>query len=448
MATHYDLIAIGGGSGGLSIAERAAKYGAKCAVIEKGKMGGTCVNRGCVPKKVMWYAASVAQTIKEANGYGFDIEQKGFDFEKLVTKREKLISGINTWYHTFLSDSDIDEIVGDAKFVDKHTVEVDGKHYTADHIIIAPGGQPMVPNIEGADLGITSDGFFELTQQPKRVAIVGSGYIAVELAGLLHSLGTEVTLFLRKGGILKEFDSMLKDTLLEVMLDQGISIQSRTQIQKITKQDGGLCLTTNKGQELEGFDELIWAIGREPLTSSLNLDAAGVNTTKDGYIPVNDYQETNVKGIYAVGDVIGKAQLTPVAIAAARRLGDRLYGNMPDRYLKYENIATVVFSHPPLGTIGLTEEEARAKHGDSIKVWQTRFDSMYYALTDEKQPTAMKLITVGAKEKVVGCHIMGQGVDEMLQGFAVAIRMGATKQDFDDTIAIHPTSSEELVTMK
>ena len=448
MTTHYDLIAIGGGSGGLSIAERAAKYGAKCAVIEKGKMGGTCVNRGCVPKKVMWYAASVAETIKQSNGYGFDVEQKGFDFEKLVTKRENMISGINSWYHTFLKDSDIDEIVGDATFVNSNTVAVDGKHYTADHIVIAPGGQPMVPDVEGAELGITSDGFFELTQQPKRVAIVGSGYIAVEIAGLLHSLGTEITLFLRKGGILKEFDCMLRDTLLETMLEQGINIQSRTQIQKIGQLDDGLCVVTDQGLEHEGFDQLIWAIGREPLTDSLNLAAAGVATNKGGYIPVNDYQETNVKGIYAVGDVIGKAQLTPVAIAAARRLGDRLYGNMPERYLKYENIATVVFSHPPLGTIGLTEQQAREQHGDSVKVWQTRFESMYYSLTDEKQPTAMKLITVGAKDKVVGCHLMGQGVDEMLQGFAVAIRMGATKQDFDDTIAIHPTSAEELVTMK
>jgi glutathione reductase (NADPH) len=306
----------------------------------------------------------------------------------------------------------------------------------------------MVPDIEGAELGITSDGFFELTKQPKRIAIIGSGYIAVEIAGLLHSLGSEVTLFLRKEGILKEFDSMLRDTLMEVMLEQGINILSRTQIQKIVKMDDGLCLVSNAGHQHEGFDEVIWAIGREPLTASLNLDSAGVKTDENGYIPVDDYQNTNVKGIYAVGDVIGKAQLTPVAIAAARRLGDRLYGNMPDRHLKYENIATIVFSHPPLGTVGLTEAQARQKHGAAVKVWQTRFDSMYFALTDKKLPTAMKLVTVGAKDKVVGCHIMGQGVDEMLQGFAVAIRMGATKQDFDDTIAIHPTSSEELVTMR
>ena len=448
MTQHYDLIAIGGGSGGLSIAERAASYGAKCAVIEKDKMGGTCVNRGCVPKKVMWYASSLAQSIRDAKGYGFDVEQKGFDFHHLVKQREAYISGINNWYHTYLKDSDIDEIRGQAEFVNAKTLKVGDKSYSADHIVIAPGGEPLVPDIEGAELGITSDGFFALQQQPKRVAIVGSGYIAVEIAGLLHSLGTEVTLFLRKELLLREFDCMLRDTLMETMMQQGINILARTQIKKIARMDDGLCLVSDQGHQYEGYDELIWAIGRKPLTDDLNLPAAGVQTDEHGYIPVDKYQNTNVAGIYAVGDVIGKAQLTPVAIAAARRLGDRLFNQQSERYLPYENIATVVFSHPPIGTVGLTEAEARAKHGEAVKVWQTRFDSMYHALTEEKLPTAMKLITVGAKNKVVGCHIIGPDSDEMLQGFAVAIRMGATKQDFDDTIAIHPTSAEELVTMR
>ncbi len=448
MTQHYDLIAIGGGSGGLSIAERAASYGAKCAVIEKDKMGGTCVNRGCVPKKVMWYASSLAQSIRDAKGYGFDVEQKGFDFAHLVQQREAYISGINNWYHTYLKDSDIDEIQGQAEFINAKTLKVGDKTYSADHIVIAPGGAPLVPDIEGAELGITSDGFFALQQQPKRVAIVGSGYIAVEIAGLLHSLGTEVTLFLRKELLLREFDCMLRDTLMETMLQQGINILARTQIKKIVRMDDGLCLVSDQGHQYEGYDELIWAIGRKPLTDDLNLPAAGVQTDEQGYIPVDKFQNTNVAGIYAVGDVIGKAQLTPVAIAAARRLGDRLFNQQTERYLPYENIATVVFSHPPIGTVGLTEAEARAKHGEAVKVWQTRFDSMYHTLTEEKQPTAMKLITVGAKNKVVGCHIIGPGSDEMLQGFAVAIRMGASKQDFDDTIAIHPTSAEELVTMR
>ncbi|MEE9492789.1 MAG: glutathione-disulfide reductase [Gammaproteobacteria bacterium] len=449
MSKHYDLIAIGAGSGGLSVAERAAKYGAKCAVIESGRLGGTCVNVGCVPKKVMWFAANIAHTLEDAQGYGFTVADTSFDWATLKQARDNYVNGINTWYHTYLADSNIDEITGHARFIDERTLEVEGTRYTADHIIIAPGGAPIAPETKGAELGITSDGFFELESLPKRVAVVGSGYIAVELAGVLNALGADVTMLLRKQHLLREFDAMLRESLMEEMLDDGIDILSRCQVEQIEKQaDGSLCIIAENGQRLEGFDQLIWAIGRYPLTADLELNRAGIETDAQGYIPTNKYQETNVKNVYAIGDVTGQAQLTPVAIAAGRRLADRLYGGMTDRHLPYEHISSVVFSHPPIATIGLTEEQARATHGEAVKIYQSRFTPMIYAPTERTQKTAMKLVTVGAQEKLVGCHIIGVGADEMLQGFAVAMRMGANKQDLDDTIAIHPTSSEELVTMR
>ena len=449
MKQHYDLIAIGGGSGGLSVAERAARYGAKCAVVEKGPMGGTCVNAGCVPKKVMWFGASIAHTMTEAASYGFEIGEKRFDWGKLKASRDAYVKGINDWYHTYLSDSNIDEIVGSAQFVDARTIEVAGQQYSADHIVIAAGGAPMIPDSEGAELGISSDGFFELEQLPRRTAVVGSGYIAVELAGMLNALGSDVTMLLRREHLLRNFDATLRENLMEEMLGDGIDILARAQVKKVLREaDGSLCIECENGQRLEGFDELIWAIGRYPLTQDLNLQAAGVVVDDNGYIPTDKFQQTNLEAVYAIGDVTGQAQLTPVAIAAGRRLSDRLFGGMTDRHLAYENIPTVVFSHPPIGTVGLTESVARDRHGDSVKVYQTRFTAMYNALTERKQKTAMKLVTVGAQEKVVGCHVIGPGADEMLQGFAVAIRMGASKKDLDDTVAIHPTSAEELVTMR
>lgn len=445
----YDVLAIGGGSGGLSVAERAAEYGKKCAVVESGKIGGTCVNVGCVPKKIMWAGANLAHYLDDAKSYGFDVDNKGFSWSHLVSKRQKYIEGINSWYHGYLKDSNIDEIQGFASFVDEHTVDVDGKQITAEHIFISPGTTPSIPNIEGAQLGLSSDGFFELTELPKKVAIVGSGYIAVELAGVLNSLGTDVTMLLRKDKVLRSFDAILQQTLQKEMTDQGIQIITNTQLTKVSQEDDGcLTLLNDQGVTLSGFSELIWAIGRYPNTQGMNLDAINIEQTEDGFIKTDVYQNTNIKHIFALGDVTERAPLTPVAIAAGRRLSDRLYNNMPDRHLDYKMIATVVFTHPPIGTVGATEEEARNEHGDAIKIYKTSFTSMYNALTEHATPTAMKLVCLGKEEKVIGCHIIGPGADEMLQGFAVAMRMGATKKDFDDTVAIHPTSAEELVTMR
>jgi len=449
MSKHYDLIALGGGSGGLSVAEKAASYGKKCAVIEPDRLGGTCVNRGCVPKKVMWNAANINHFMQISSSYGFDFEKKGFDWSALVTKREQYIKNINDWYINYLADSNIEHIAGFAKFVDKNTVEVNGETYTADHIVISVGGAPTVPDVKGAELGITSDGFFELSQQPKRVVIVGAGYIAVEIAGLLNTLGTEVTLLLRGQHILGRFDALVRETLSEEMINGGINILSCIQLDNITRSDAGfLTIKGAAGHQISDVDSLIWAIGRHPLTDQLNLAAAGVNVDENGFIPSDDFENTNQANIYAIGDITGKAALTPVAIAAGRRLADRLFGGQPERKVDYNLIPSVVFSHPPIATIGLTEGEARKKHGDAVKIYQTRFTPMFYGLTDHDQKTAMKLVTVGAQEKIIGCHIIGQAADEMMQGFAVAIKMGATKKDFDDTIAIHPTSSEELVTMR
>jgi glutathione reductase (NADPH) len=445
----YDLVAIGAGSGGLSVAQRAAQYGAKTAVIEAGKMGGTCVNVGCVPKKIMWFGAQLAYALRDAREYGFDVENRGFDWSALVHKREAYIANINNWYHTYLSDSNIDEITGHAKFIDAHTLETNGKTLTSERIVVATGTRPVVPDIPGAALGITSDGFFALDHQPQQIAIVGSGYIAVELAGLLNSLGSDVMMYLRKGHLLREFEAMLRESLMEMMLADGIDIIPRTQVSEVRRNtDGKLELVCDKGRLTGNIDEIIWAIGREPDHTGLQPEAAGIHLDERGYIPVDDFQNTNVAHIHAIGDVTGRAPLTPVAIAAGRRLADRLYDSKPDRRLDYENIPTIVFSHPPIGTVGLTEDEARASHGDSVKIYQTRFTAMYDALTAHDIKTAMKLVVVGSQEKVVGCHIIGPGADEMLQGFAVALRMGATKKDLDDTVALHPTSAEELVTMK
>ncbi len=448
MSHHYDLIAVGAGSGGLSVAQRAAAHGARTAVVERAALGGTCVNVGCVPKKVMWYAASLAGALRDAADYGFSVERHGFDWRQLVRGRDTYIQGIQAWYQNYLADNGVEQIRGSASFIDSHTLVVDGELYSADHIVLSPGGRPQLPDVPGAELGITSDGFFALEEQPQQVAVVGSGYIAVELAGLLNALGSRVTLVLRKHQLLREFEPMLRETLMEEMQQSGVNIVTNSPVAGVIRQDDGRLSLECREISCHGLDSVIWAIGRTPNSAELNLSAAGVELDEHGFIPTDMWQNTNIPGIYAIGDVTGRAALTPVAIAAGRRLADRLFGGMTESRLEYENIPTVVFSHPPVGTVGLGEDEARELHGDAVKIYQTRFTPMYHALTTHKHISAMKLVCIGAEERVVGCHIIGPGADEMLQGFAVAIRMGATKADFDNTIAIHPTSSEELVTMR
>ena len=448
MAKEYDLLVIGGGSGGLAHAQRAAEYGAQAAVIEYGPLGGTCVNVGCVPKKVMWYAAETRHHLDHAADYGFDVDAHGHDWGSLKARRDAYVTRLNVIYENNLDRRGVEHITGAARFVDPHTVAVGDERYRADRIVIATGGRPIVPDIPGAAYGIVSDDFFTLGERPQRVLIAGSGYIAVELGGVFNALGSDVTMVVRKDGVVRSFDAMLGQEVMQAMRDNGIRIDTRVIPAGVEKQGDGLYMNSEDGRRFGPVDCVLWAVGREPNSDSLALDAADVETDGGGFIPVDKYQQTNVEHIFAIGDVTGAQALTPVAIAAGRRLADRIYGKMEGRHLDYRLIPTVIFSHPPMGTVGVTEAQARAEHGDAVKVYLSRFTPMYYALGDKKQATVMKLITAGDDERIVGCHVIGDGADEMMQGFAVAIRMGATKKDFDDTVAIHPTSPEEFVTMR
>lgn len=450
MTKHYDYLAIGGGSGGIASINRAAMYGKKCALIEAKDLGGTCVNVGCVPKKVMWHAAQIAEAIHQYGpDYGFDTTLNHFDWDKLIASRSAYIDRIHTSYDNVLGKNKVDVIRGFATFVDAHTVEVNGEIITADHILIATGGRPSHPAIPGAEYGIDSDGFFALPALPKRVAVVGAGYIAIEIAGVVKALGAETHLFVRKHAPLRNFDPLIVDTLLDVIKNEGPTLHTQAIPQSVVKNaDHSLTMTLEDGRS-ETVDCLIWAIGREPANDNINLQAAGVELNEKGYIKVDKFQNTNVPGIYAVGDNTGAVELTPVAVAAGRRLSERLFNNKPDEHLDYSNVPTVVFSHPPIGTVGLTEPQAREQYGDDqVKVYTSSFTAMYTAVTSHRQPCRMKLVCVGANEKIVGIHGIGFGMDEMLQGFAVALKMGATKKDFDNTVAIHPTAAEEFVTMR
>ncbi|XP_004408339.1 PREDICTED: glutathione reductase, mitochondrial isoform X2 [Odobenus rosmarus divergens] len=433
VSASYDYLVIGGGSGGLASARRAAELGARAAVVESHKLGGTCVNVGCVPKKVMWNTAVHSEFMHDHVDYGFQSCESKFNWRVIKEKRDAYVSRLNTIYQNNLTKSHIEIIHGHAAFTcdPEPTVEVNGNKYTAPHILIATGGVPSRPQesqIPGACLGITSDGFFQLEELPGRSVIVGAGYIAVEIAGILSALGSKTSLMIR-----------------------------HDKVKEVKKTSSGLevcMITTVPGRKptlttIPDVDCLLWAIGRDPNSSGLNLNKVGIQTDDKGHIIVDEFQNTSVKGVYAVGDVCGKALLTPVAIAAGRKLAHRLFECKEDSKLDYDNIPTVVFSHPPIGTVGLTEDEAIYKYGkENVKTYSTTFTPMYHAVTKRKTKCVMKMVCATAEEKVVGIHMQGIGCDEMLQGFAVAVKMGATKADFDNTVAIHPTSSEELVTLR
>ncbi|KAF2399159.1 hypothetical protein EJ06DRAFT_538549 [Trichodelitschia bisporula] len=458
-----ELLVVGGGSGGVASARRAAGvYGIKTIIIEGKALGGTCVNVGCVPKKVTWNAATMAEAVRsDAKAYGFNVKEiTPFDWTTFKHKRDAYVKRLNGIYERNLANEKVEYVYGQASFLSKNEVEValhdGGKQLIkAKKLLIAVGGRPHYPEeVPGAHLGIDSDGFFDLETQPRKVAIIGAGYIAIEFAGMFNALGTETHLFIRGEKFLRSFDPMIQDKLGAEYERVGIQIHKQFAALKIEEVDGGrkrLHYKGPSGNHNDDFDVVIWAIGRTPETDRIGLENTGVATDAKGHIIVDEYQNTNVDNIYALGDVSNSGhELTPVAIAAGRRLGDRLFGGKKDSHLDYTNIPSVVFAHPEVGTIGLTEPQAREKYGDAVKVYTSNFVGMYYAMMDaeHKAPSSYKIVCAGPEERVVGLHILGQGSAEMLQGFGVAIKMGATKADFDNCVAIHPTSAEELVTMK
>ncbi|ORZ04090.1 hypothetical protein BCR42DRAFT_429402 [Absidia repens] len=461
----YDYLVIGGGSGGLASARRASGiHGASVALIEgQDRLGGTCVNVGCVPKKVMWNAASIAEALRDAKHYGYGDQDNTatFNWPLFKQKRDAYVKRLNGIYERNLGNDKVEHVQGWASFVDQHTVRVqrpDGQavDLKAKHILIAPGGHPVQPDIPGGELAINSDRFFDLEDQPQRVAVVGTGYIGIELAGIFNTLGTKTTVFSRTQHILRSFDPIIRDNLLKEMQTVGVDFALESKVHSLQRSASG-CIEVrySEGAETDKVlevDCVLWATGRDPNVKSLNLGGAGVQSTAErGHIIVDEYQNTSVPGLYALGDVCGREELTPVAIAAGRKLADRLFGG--DQFktskLDYTNVPTVVFSHPTAGALGLTEPQARAQYGDDqVKVYTSKFVNMYFSMLEHKEPTAYKLVVVGAEEKVVGVHLLGRGSDEILQGFGVALKMGATKKDFDSCVAIHPTAAEELVTMR
>ncbi|KAJ1951247.1 Glutathione reductase [Linderina macrospora] len=455
----FDFIVIGGGSGGLACARRAASYGAKVALVEgSGRLGGTCVNVGCVPKKVMFNGASVIEAIEDAKHYGITVGSPSFDWGFLKNARDAYVKRLNGIYEANVAKDKVEYVEGTASFISSTEVKVKDSVLTAKHILIATGGRPVIPAVEGAELGIDSDGFFDLATQPKKVAMVGSGYIGIEIAGIFKAMGSDVTVFTRTPHILRHHDSIIGDTMLEEMKRIGIKFEHDSQVLGVKKNEGAelpleLSWNTKSGNaSSDSYDCVLWAVGRKPNTENLNLAAVpGIELNRTGHIVADEYQNTGAQGVYSLGDVFGKSELTPVAIAAGRRLADRLFGGpqFATSKLDYVNIPTVIFGHPTAGTIGLSGEEAKAKYGaENVKEYRTRFTNMYYGMTPYKPPTAIKLVVTGADEKVVGLHIIGRGCDEILQGFGVAIKMGATKKDFDNCVAIHPTSAEEIVTLR
>ncbi|VDM07414.1 unnamed protein product [Wuchereria bancrofti] len=493
----YDYLVIGGGSGGIASARRAAEFKISVGLIEEMRLGGTCVNKGCVPKKVMYNCSRHAETIADHSDYGFDVTLNGFNWKKIKDSRDAYVRRLNAIYESNLSNSQVELIRGKALFTEDGVVDVGGKKYFGKHILIAVGGYPKRPDIPGAEYGIDSDGFFHLDILPKRAVVVGGGYIAIELSSVLSALGSDVHLLVRKPRVLWNFDHTLSECLTE-SIDRGpTKLHKNTEVKSVERKPDGLLTIHTTSGTIDEVDSLIWAVGRLPATRDLNLNYVNVKTDENGNVIVDEYQNTSTRNIYAVGDCCGKALLTPVAIAAGRCLAHRLFNNEINSRLDYKNIPSVVFSHPTLGTIGLTEGEnlvtfnlrskklsqlslctifllyyfhvftldrflfslynseflilaqAVDQYGkNNLTIYKTKFNPMYYAVTQHKEPTMMKLICAGENERVVGLHMLGDGCDEMLQGFAVAIKMGATKKDFDNTVAIHPTSAEELVTMR
>ncbi len=459
MAYDYDLFVIGAGSGGLAASKRAASYGAKVAIAENDLVGGTCVIRGCVPKKLMVYASHFPAIFKEAQGYGWKVGDTSLDWEHFITSIDKEVRRLSQLHISFLEKAGVELISGKGKILDPHTVEVGDKKYTADKILIAVGGRPVKPDMPGfAEYGITSNEIFHLKEKPKHIAIIGAGYIGTEFACIMRGLGCEVTQITRGQKILKGFDEDVRDNIESGMKNHGINLIRNNIVKQVEKDGDGLKLTlSDENLAPINADVFLIAAGRAPNVEGLGLENAGVNLVQGsiegpGYstmnaIAVNEYSQTSQENIYAVGDVTDRINLTPVAIGEGRAFADSEFGNNR-RVFSHEDVATAVFSTPEAATVGLTEEQARGKYGDNVKIFKTSFRPMYYTLPGADERTMMKLIVDSNTDKVLGAHMVGDDAAEIIQGIAIAVKMGATKKDFDATVGIHPSAAEEFVTMR
>ncbi|QOV22852.1 glutathione-disulfide reductase [Anabaenopsis elenkinii] len=451
MSYDFDLFVIGAGSGGIATARRAAEYGAKVGVAEFDRLGGTCVNRGCVPKKLMVYASHFPDLFAEAQGYGWSAVESSLDWEKMITAVNNEVTRLNGIYQKMLDNSQVEVWEGYGTFIDAHTIQVGERQVTADKVLIAVGGYPIKPDIPGIEHAITSDDIFHLQEKPQRIVILGGGYIGSEFACILNGMGSEVTQIIRHDKILRGFDEDLRNEIQEGMGKHGIQILPNSQLTAIEKTPEGINVRIRRGDEEEETVVVdvvsLAATGRKPNTQKLGLENTQVQLDSKGAIIVDQYSQTTEENIYAVGDCTDNINLTPVAINEGRAFADTVFGNKCRR-MSYENVPTAIFTTPEAATVGLTEAQARAKYGNAIKVYRSRFRPMYYTLPGKDEKTMMKLVVDQSNNKVLGAHMVGNSAAEIIQGVAIALKMGATKADFDATVGIHPTSAEEFVTMR
>jgi glutathione reductase (NADPH) len=451
MSYDFDLFVIGAGSGGIATARRAAEYGAQVGLAEFDRLGGTCVNRGCVPKKLMVYASHFPDLFTDAQGYGWSAVKSSLDWEKMITAVNNEVTRLNGIYEGMLERSKVELVEGYATFIDAHTLQVGDRQVTADKILIAVGGHPVKPNIPGIEYAITSDDIFHLKEQPQRIVILGGGYIGSEFACILNGLGTEVTQVIRNQNILRGFDEDIRTEIQQGMINHGIKILNNSEITGIEKTDSGLQVTIRRDGDAEEtvvVDAIsLAATGRKPNTQKLGLENTQVQLDKNGAVIVDQYSQTTEENIYAVGDCTDNINLTPVAINEGRAFADTVFGNKCRR-MSYENVPTAIFTTPEAATVGLTEAEARKKYGSAIKVYRSRFRPMYYTLPGKEEKTMMKLVVDQSNDRVLGAHMVGTSAAEIIQGVAIAVKMGAKKADFDATVGIHPSSAEEFVTMR
>ncbi len=441
----FDLFTIGAGSGGVRASRIAAGHGARVGVVEARYLGGTCVNVGCIPKKLLVYASSFSRELREAQDFGWSVEGARFEWRRLLANKNREIERLNGVYARLLDQAGARRIEGRARILDPHTVEVEGARYTAEHLLIATGSWPSVPDVPGRELGITSNEAFHLTELPRRALVVGGGYTAVEFAGIWYGLGVETIQIYRGPLFLRGFDDDARLALAEEMRARGVDLRFDVNVRRLDKAGGCIRAELTDGSSVE-VDQVLFATGRDPETDELGLAAAGVESDADGAVKVDDWSRTSVAHVYAVGDVTNRINLTPVAIAEGHALADTLFGGRPRR-MDRRDVASCVFSQPELGTVGLTEAEAREQHA-RIDVYRTRFRPLKLTLTELAERTMMKLVVDRATDRVVGCHMVGPHAGEIIQGLAVALKCGATKAQFDATIGIHPTSAEEFVTLR